>query len=320
MHILKSIEISKFRGQFRPIKLDLKPQANFLIGRNGTGKTTLINLIRSALQFDIDELTSANFDTITLKFKSDSGAKVPMVVVKKIDDEQGKDIEYIVYESVSSQGVSHRFTDGPSHLRGMKRDGKMVFLRRPAAPKKPLQQTLKDLYQFTWLSLQRRDVLNSENFDFEEYDNDKNDIDQKLDEILISVGRFFSKLDSIVSDETQIFQRKWFLSFLASEGSTNLKKINELDNAQERHTLDSIFFRFFSNSEEYESLLDKHFILLEQSKEKYKSGKFFFENAIVISDTLRLHSLVEQWQVLQNKQIEIYKPKTEFSKILTEMF
>ncbi|HEX8578717.1 MAG TPA: AAA family ATPase, partial [Allosphingosinicella sp.] len=71
MHKLKSIDIKGFRGQRSPIHLRLKEDANFLIGRNGTGKTTLINLIHAALAVDIPALREARFDLIEMTFKKD---------------------------------------------------------------------------------------------------------------------------------------------------------------------------------------------------------------------------------------------------------
>ena len=69
MHILKSIEVHGFRGQSKIIRLALKPDANFIIGRNGTGKTTLINLIHAALVIDTDVLREIEFDRLDLRFK-----------------------------------------------------------------------------------------------------------------------------------------------------------------------------------------------------------------------------------------------------------
>ncbi|MBO9380329.1 AAA family ATPase [Sphingomonas histidinilytica] len=69
MATLRSIEVQGFRGQDRPIILRLRKDANFLIGRNGTGKTTLINLIHAALAVDVLALRSARFDSIRFRFK-----------------------------------------------------------------------------------------------------------------------------------------------------------------------------------------------------------------------------------------------------------
>lgn len=52
MHKIQRIEVHGFRGA-NSVDMQLNPDVNFLIGRNGTGKTTFINLINAILNADI---------------------------------------------------------------------------------------------------------------------------------------------------------------------------------------------------------------------------------------------------------------------------
>lgn len=51
MYILKSAQINKFRDQ-RDIKLDFDRNVNFIIGINGSGKTTVINILKDAISLN----------------------------------------------------------------------------------------------------------------------------------------------------------------------------------------------------------------------------------------------------------------------------
>src|SRR5262245_14920490 len=59
------------------IKSKLDQDINFIIGLNGTGKTTLINLIRACLECDSTALISIPFRNITIRFKNTEGRNKP---------------------------------------------------------------------------------------------------------------------------------------------------------------------------------------------------------------------------------------------------
>jgi len=48
MFTLKHVEIAGLWGE-RTARFDLNPDVNFLIGANGSGKTTVVNVLASAL-------------------------------------------------------------------------------------------------------------------------------------------------------------------------------------------------------------------------------------------------------------------------------
>ena len=67
---LKSISESGFRGSKKNIEFEVSRDANFLIGRNGTGKTTLINIISDCLSCRYQSLMTAPFESATITFRS----------------------------------------------------------------------------------------------------------------------------------------------------------------------------------------------------------------------------------------------------------
>ena len=64
MHVIDKVVIKKLWGN---VDLDFKcdKQYNFLIGENGTGKTTVINLIAATLLVDFNKLDKIDFESIT---------------------------------------------------------------------------------------------------------------------------------------------------------------------------------------------------------------------------------------------------------------
>ena len=105
--VLKSISVSGFRGSKKNIEFEVSRDANFLIGRNGTGKTTLINIISDCLSCRYQSLMLAPFESATITFRSADKRHRPFLVVRKIFDDQGE-IEEINYSFTNFK------TKGPS--------------------------------------------------------------------------------------------------------------------------------------------------------------------------------------------------------------
>ncbi|MER8628605.1 AAA family ATPase [Mesorhizobium opportunistum] len=159
MYKLKSIDIGGFRGQKSSIHINVKESANFVIGRNGTGKTTLINLIYAALSADLSLLKEASFKTVGFRFHMRGSRKSPKIVVsKRVSIERGEEIGYKIQDS--STAPARDFVLSARRRRVVTtQDGqrRTVFQSETARSQsvRSLREILGEIYKTTWLSLQR---------------------------------------------------------------------------------------------------------------------------------------------------------------------
>ncbi len=318
MHRLEKIIIRGFRGQSRVIELDLKPDANFLIGRNGTGKTTLINLVHAALSVDVAALKAATFDRIDVIFKQPKNRVKPrFAVIRTIADDGTPKICYRVADSATADPDEYNF----NRVRRKVSTGTLISLSgETASPSKlPLKERLGAIFQTTWLSLQRgADKLSSDENDWDV--DERPGIDRKLDNLSNELTRYFSRLDRQVSDQTQLFQKEWFLSFLANDRKIKESDINRIDDDKEREALTSIFSDFAMEPSTYSVQLDRHFRLARRAKAAFKQdSSTLVRDYLVATDVLRLHTLVEQWQELERLKDQIYAPKHTFQQVASDM-
>lgn len=65
---IKSISIKGFWGEY-VCSNEFNNDINIIIGKNGTGKTTFMNILHAVLSLDIDELIDNEFTEITIKKK-----------------------------------------------------------------------------------------------------------------------------------------------------------------------------------------------------------------------------------------------------------
>lgn len=323
MHKIKSIFVSGFRRQQRNIRLDLSADANFLIGRNGTGKTSLINLINACLSIDVSVLKSVVFDEVVIKLKETGKISVPSIEIKRENSTKyGLQIFYLLRENASSGPET--FTVYSGRRRNIARDTEnFQILVNRGSNIRGLRDRLSSMIHHTWLSLHRGQEIYHE-VPVDEYEHEMGEIlpgvDVKLNDVLQRIRQFYFTLDKQVSDLTRQFQKDWFLSFLTSEISDADVIEAKIDFAEEAKAIAAIFNRFELPPEKFEQQLEKHVELGKKSLESLKNrDQFRISEFFNVYDVLRLHKLVEQWQELQERQKEILEPKTKFLKIASEM-
>ncbi|MEM9436867.1 MAG: AAA family ATPase [Pseudomonadota bacterium] len=325
---IKSISIQGFRRSQGSIHLDLNETANFLIGRNGTGKTTLINLINACLTVGTSVLTKTAFETVLIKFKGSRG-RVPSIEIIKLD--QRKTGAYIQYRLKKSAAAvpEEFFVAGERRARVLAE----IHARRNTRESEKLSSIgdvrarLSALFSHTWLSLHRfhedfeRRPHYVDDLDgyAEPYSDARPGVDRKLHAVLDDLQNYCFRLDKQVSDQVRLFQKEWFRSFLASGKKEEIGGF-KIDFKRERAAIASMLERFEVPASLYEKQLDKHIELARAAQASIRAeggvpiGDFFN-----LYDAIRLHRLVEQWQELQERQREILKPKDDFVEIVSKM-
>ncbi len=321
MHKLKSIEVTGFRGQANPIKITLKPDANFIIGRNGTGKTTFINLLNAGLTVDLPALRETKFIAIDFKFKRNGARNTPHIRIHKSPNDFEPIITYSVRENSKEDFQDFEILTARSRAQNFSEHSKRAFLN--ASNIKRLKDRISVIFDTTWLSLQRSsEAVETDDVEIVLEENDtRSDVDRKLDHVINELVRYFSRLDKLVSDQTQEFQKRWFLSFLSSERSFKLMRPSEEHLKADKADLEAIFNKFNLQSSDYLEQINTHFQLINKSVEALNKDRKNFEvrDVIALNDFARLHSLVEQWQILQAAQKEIYSPRIILTDILSRM-
>ncbi|HEV2598207.1 AAA family ATPase [Sphingopyxis sp.] len=326
-HTLKSLEVLGFRGQRRKIRLNFDRHANFIIGRNGTGKTTLINLLNAAIALDTNILRKVDFDQIEVKFKLDGSNITPSMVIKKINT---KNERSIVYSFKSSNRDSTRdyvaFRVAPRKMRLSQAGGgsltHYVSLEDPA-DKKAIIEEVSNLIKVTWLSLRRRreDIIDvDDEYDDDPYPNAVSDVDQRLEFVFNQMSGYFSRLDRVAADENIQFQKQWFIALLTPMLANHHLHIHEIDSDLEKRNIEQIFRSFGVPQSEVIEKLSSHFQKVDEFKNRSNDQPYRgFEEISTLVNAIRLHNLVDKWQNLQKKIKEIYKPRELFKEKSSSM-
>jgi predicted ATP-binding protein involved in virulence len=186
MNIIEKIEITGFWGDHK-VAFNVRDDVNFLIGRNGSGKTTVINLVAAGLTADFQTLDRIQFETIIIRLKEVSGRKKPSIEIRKIESKNlpFSSISYLIKDTAKSKGVEFSLDDYEEQLafRDYTHRLQRNLLRHRS---NSVLVVLKEHINVSWLSVHRSSIQYQR-----EEKNWESSVDKKLEELSNNLVRLF---------------------------------------------------------------------------------------------------------------------------------
>jgi energy-coupling factor transporter ATP-binding protein EcfA2 len=321
MAIIESVKINGFWGN-HTISMDFDHEVNFLVGINGSGKTTAINILASALQCDEDALERLPFSSIEITLFDRKTRRKPSITVERVrmDGLRYPFLRYKIKEfatasneetkvfspfEISDQELTHGRGSGPWWRTGLKNG----YLNKDA------RAEIAKLIKMNWLSINRVSTVSNS------YENPANEthVDIKLREISDRLERYFSELSSNAGKRTREFQKKFFRSLIdVKEGRSLNFKLDGMDLMREKSALIDIFNRFGIPENEYWDDTNSFFELLKFIQRE-KTNKFSINELLAVTNAQKIHSLVDAWNASVEEENEILTPRDAFVNILDTM-
>lgn len=316
MNYLESVEIEGFWGDKRVV-IGLNDDVNFLIGPNGSGKTTIINILSAALKADIPILDMPLFDRIYIKMKRiGSNIRPSVEVLKTFDETRGRlEIEYRIKEKASEPATIYKI--GSPYEDRFYRAFPHRRTRHLRELGESLSQVLANMVEVNWLSVHRipygRQFAKDESFESE--------IDSKVHQISTHFSNYFSLLASKSEAETKRFQEHIFLSLLYQDKDWSTLFAQFSVDVNERKEVEDILRSFGIAPGRVKRGTSTHFKAVDAAQEHLsEKGILRLNDAIALSDAQRVHDVVEKWRELAAKKSEIFRPKVQFEEIINNMF
>ncbi len=324
MKRIQKVKITGFWGN-KTVDLNFDKEINFLIGLNGSGKTTIINLIAASLKADFQTLDKFQFSKIKIDFfpnkpnektyiqiekKSKSESPYPTILFK-IKTPKNPKPQIFNLDELEEEHLYRRYSREFHYRKGLALGGRRFF--------NDINVALEGIVNLTWLSVHRTSIRNKgseESFE--------STIDKKIKEIQSELEKYFGVLEKKYSLETEKFQKNIFLSLIEDQKNEDILNISELESTKEKKALKEIFEMFGLKETEFEEKLEKHFQGFEIAKSKFeneeKSKDIKLIDLAALIGTQRIHTIVQQWNSLNKKKKKINKPKTIFIEILNSLF
>ena len=316
MNLLDRVIINGLWGT-DSVDLSLHQDINFLIGPNGSGKTTIINLVVAALSADVNALLEIPFRSITVKLRDVDSRKKPEIAVEKAGEYPEMRIVYKIKKSASEKGKILEIED----IDGMARYRSVSGRRRRYIGMTPsihaVRIELTDLLRLTWLSIHRARAFR----DIEEQEAYDSTVDAKLRDLSHEFLRFFSSLSQMARTEMEFFQKNVFLSlFLEEPREVLANAMSKTDIDTEKTALINIGRELSIESNPFRKLVNQHFDRLNAAHQRFESKKTIFaEDFATLITNLRVHSVVEEWYKRTKRQDKIFAPRERFLGILHKL-
>lgn len=223
MYKIDNITIQGFWGEHK-IETNFHSDINIFIGRNGTGKTTFINLLQALLSVDLELLYSLQYDKIIVNLK-DHSKKRKIELTKVFEGLEYKRIEY----KIGTTKYSLPFLP-ERELRFLNKNNGRIHPRINQEIFN-IKKNLKELIDVSYLSVHRDNLY--KNDDSREFRREDvyNAIDSRLEELLGNLTIYELQLETELSKLSKEFQENVLRSMLFNLefDSINIKEEVKLD-------------------------------------------------------------------------------------------
>lgn len=303
---LKSLSVSRLRDR-DTLHLKFFPDINFIIGRNGTGKTTVMNLISAILGFNAETIGRIPFHKAHLTLESIDDTKRNIdIFVEKLSAPEMKRPEITFKIKDGKDQIEFDF-DYIGDGRYLRYELPVSARRRSAEDTARYHRFLASRVNYSWLPIQRADNLNRYASPEER---EMTPLDRKIRHIVVDMTKYLSSLDTKATSIVNQFQQEYFLSMLDYQAPKTSETV-PVDLLEQ--SLFSIFDEFNVPRALYRERIVSHM-------KRLQSDQNIDARRLLLADTARLYALALKWQEFDQRRAEIYRPKDEFVDIFNRLF
>lgn len=300
MYKIKEVRITDLWG-IKDINLNLNTDINFLIGRNGSGKTTILNILASTLNLNLTDIENIDFKKIEIiLIKGRQKKKISLE--KKY--EQEKEIVYKI--SNNRYNLSDRIIR--DYLRWGNSSSRIIHSR---VNLDKLRTELKEIIDINLLDTNRltknnRDIFEREGYEEYRYEYRRtilNPINIKLNFLIKELKTYKLTLKARLETLTADFQRKVLELLIYNEDSDNIEDdkidydfINQIEN-----DLKEFYKEFNYQPKDIKKQIANHTAILKNEIKKKSLKEGYKTNLALLTRTKKVLEIVKELKKEKDK-------------------
>lgn len=231
MYKIHSVRIDDFWHRFNA-SCEFNEDVNIIIGRNGTGKTTFMNILHAVLSVDVDEISENEFESVSIVLINEGNKKTIKIVKIDNDDDPFLMVDY----EISKKNYSVRIISGEDRRMALH------YRRRAVQESEEVRKVLSELVSLSALSVYR--LRNGDDYEIRDKHGRRAiaPVDYRLSELLTGLTRYQLELSQDARDIATDLQRDVLTSILYSKDEFNRSgRSLEFEKKSERHKLVSAY-------------------------------------------------------------------------------
>lgn len=308
---INEVRIEGFWNKFR-VEAKLNPDVNIFIGKNGTGKTTFINILQSVLTVDLGLMEDLQFHEVRIRLSS-KGRSRTISVVREAGEFPFEMLRYKVSTRMYEMPMVTRESE-PRYRRVHPR-----YVRSLTT----LRTEMDKLINISWLPLHREVIEQSmkDEHRMMTYPH-KSPIDHRLKELIEKFTRYQLRLEAETGKVSKRFQKDVLISMLYDENldAFDLQSVSDIDLGKEKEGLIRAYEELGATGKSARKRIDDHFKTLRRSLKELRDG--FGEGGIGLDKIFSLpHLKRTQYTVNLSRKSEdekkkIFDPMNRFLEML----
>lgn len=310
-YFIESFKIDKLWG-YRDIDLTFNKDVNILIGPNGSGKTTILNLLHSILTADLRSISNVNFEQAKIRLRSFKGSSVRTIKV---------DVEYGLLKFKVGQETRSVFIGPLSDRRPIRPDLRHVhegnsIIRRMLSEE--LDGELTAVVPLVWLPISRRLPVTEE--EEERYAREKplESVDVRLEELLEGLSHYYSRLNTRLSERYKEFEHQVLSVILYSKEHDQLNLLpTSLPTEAEKKQLLNAFEAAGLLDEQMQIRINDHFDAAEATLKRIRADEKIgmnLEDILVVPLIGRTKAMVGHAGKLEEDRENIFASLRHYEK------
>lgn len=317
MFKINNVQINGFWGKYQ-IETDFNKDVNIFIGRNGTGKTTFIDMLQAIISVDLELLFNLQFDKIILNL-SEKKRQRKIEVSKTEQDLQYKEVTYQIGTKKYKIPI---VPDRELRYRNMGRLHPRFFDEI-----QNLKSEISELINVSYLSVNRGNLFKGDPSS-REYRKEEmyNVIDYRLNDLIRQFITYQLELESEIAKHSLLFQQEVLKTMLFNESFDHVdvnKKVDidlrrtKIELSQAYRILGILDSGIQDMIENHINAIDKaaksiNDYLLDKSKPVYVN---YVTPLALLQRTKKINQLSSD---LENKKKKILEPLNTYLKLLNE--
>lgn len=312
MYKVKEVEIKNFWGRHNA-KCAFNSNVNIIIGKNGTGKTTFMNILHAALSVDIEELANNEFESINIILELKGKKKT--IKVKKTIPSVGITLPIIEYQ------ISRRkYT-----LRVVPIDDRRIpqsFRKRVLDECNEIRNELAEVVSLSSLSVYR--LRGGDDFEIKDRSGKRliSPVDFRLTQLKSELTQYQLELSQAARTISTTLQKDVLATILYADetyGGVHVPK--GFDKAKEHQKLTSAYIRLNALDTSVEKKISYHLNAVDEAMQKLnaatKSKKFTADiNFTAIESFFRTQKIIGMSLTAEEEIKKIFSPIEQFTVVL----